>query len=476
MPSPRRRRSTARRWRRRRAAFASAWWSARATCRPSGGSPRSSSPAWERGDYARCTRCSRRTTQARSSVSALRARLPRGGRHRDAREARGGPCLEPGDGTVDRAGRRPARGSSATIHRRSRCRSARTPTATRRSTGAPELVFPGLRRGEKLTPRDAPADARDDRGPRRHGDRQGRRPPVRPRAGWPPRSPARSAPRRPSARPELAARGVPAGASVGLTGLEREFDARADRHARRRRCSPGERVLAASGAAAGHERAHDDRPRRPARGGRRRWPAATAASPSSARAPARCSALAGIAFSAPAAARLDVQDHHAGRRRSRPRRVKALETFPVQTEATLTGVELQNANGESCGGSLTRLLRRVLQLGVRAAGRQGRRAHSSSPPPSASASTRTRGSPARRARRSPPANEIGDDLAVGSTAIGQGKVLATPLQMALVAAAIGERRRARRADAAQGRRPPQSTRAAPASVAAVRRALRCARS
>jgi peptidoglycan glycosyltransferase len=38
----------------------------------------------------------------------------------------------------------------------------------------------------------------------------------------------------------------------------------------------------------------------------------------------------------------------------------------------------------------------------------------------------------------PDAAEIGDDLAVGSTAIGQGKVLTTALQMALVAAAIGE--------------------------------------
>jgi cell division protein FtsI/penicillin-binding protein 2 len=38
----------------------------------------------------------------------------------------------------------------------------------------------------------------------------------------------------------------------------------------------------------------------------------------------------------------------------------------------------------------------------------------------------------------PAAGEIGDDLAVGSTAIGQGKVLTTPLQMALVAAAVGE--------------------------------------
>jgi cell division protein FtsI/penicillin-binding protein 2 len=38
----------------------------------------------------------------------------------------------------------------------------------------------------------------------------------------------------------------------------------------------------------------------------------------------------------------------------------------------------------------------------------------------------------------PAANEIGDDLAVGSSAIGQGKVLTTPLQMATIAAAIGE--------------------------------------
>jgi cell division protein FtsI/penicillin-binding protein 2 len=39
----------------------------------------------------------------------------------------------------------------------------------------------------------------------------------------------------------------------------------------------------------------------------------------------------------------------------------------------------------------------------------------------------------------PAADEIGDDLAVGSSAIGQGKVLATPLLMATIAAAIGER-------------------------------------
>ena len=41
----------------------------------------------------------------------------------------------------------------------------------------------------------------------------------------------------------------------------------------------------------------------------------------------------------------------------------------------------------------------------------------------------------------PPADEIGDDLAVGSSAIGQGRVQATALQMAIVAATIGLRGR-----------------------------------
>jgi cell division protein FtsI/penicillin-binding protein 2 len=41
----------------------------------------------------------------------------------------------------------------------------------------------------------------------------------------------------------------------------------------------------------------------------------------------------------------------------------------------------------------------------------------------------------------PPAGEIGDELAVGSSAIGQGRVQATTLQMTLVTAAIGLRGR-----------------------------------
>ena len=56
--------------------------------------------------------------------------------------------------------------------------------------------------------------------------------------------------------------------------------------------------------------------------------------------------------------------------------------------------------------------------------------------------------PGAMASTIPPADEIGDDLAVGSSAIGQGRVQATALQMASVAATIAERGRRDRADAA----------------------------
>ena len=58
----------------------------------------------------------------------------------------------------------------------------------------------------------------------------------------------------------------------------------------------------------------------------------------------------------------------------------------------------------------------------------------------------------------PAANAIQGELAVGSTAIGQGEVLATPLQMATVAATIADgghrpARRWRRKRRAAARRP-----------------------
>lgn len=51
----------------------------------------------------------------------------------------------------------------------------------------------------------------------------------------------------------------------------------------------------------------------------------------------------------------------------------------------------------------------------------------------------TRRLPDEAESRIPPAAQIGDSLAVGSSAIGQGRVLATPLEMATVAATIADR-------------------------------------
>jgi peptidoglycan glycosyltransferase len=112
------------------------------------------------------------------------------------------------------------------------------------------------------------------------------------------------------------------------------------------------------------------------------------------------------------------------------------DSFPVQTAAILEGVELQNANGESCGGSLANSFAQSCnsvfaplgaKLGADKLVAAAERFGFNSPPDIAGAATSTL----------PAAADVGDDLAVGSTAIGQGEVQATALQMATVAATIG---------------------------------------
>ena len=79
---------------------------------------------------------------------------------------------------------------------------------------------------------------------------------------------------------------------------------------------------------------------------------------------------------------------------------KPSETFPVQTQATLSGVALRNAGDESCGGSLTDLVRALVQLGLRPARRAPGRQAARSATPRRSGSTRSRRSRARSAARS----------------------------------------------------------------------------
>jgi peptidoglycan glycosyltransferase len=131
--------------------------------------------------------------------------------------------------------------------------------------------------------------------------------------------------------------------------------------------------------------------------------------------------------------------------------------FPYATYATLDGVKLNNANGEECGGTLelafavscnsvfsplgvklgaTRLVAMAEHFGF----------------------NHEPGIPGAAESTLPPASQIQGELDVGSTAIGQGEVLATPLQMATVAATIAD----------EGRRPsPTFSPDAPAAGATV---------
>jgi hypothetical protein len=126
--------------------------------------------------------------------------------------------------------------------------------------------------------------------------------------------------------------------------------------------------------------------------------------------------------------------------------------FPYATYATLDGVKLSNANGEECGGSLalafavscnsvfaplgvklgaSRLVAMAEQYGFN---------HSSGVPGAVESTL-------------PPAAQIQGELDIGSTAIGQGQVQASALEMATVAATI-----------ADGGRRPQPTFSASAGV------------
>jgi penicillin-binding protein A len=119
---------------------------------------------------------------------------------------------------------------------------------------------------------------------------------------------------------------------------------------------------------------------------------------------------------------------------------KPTDTFPVQTAATIEGVQLGNANGESCGGTLANSFAQSCnsvfaplgaKLGAQKLVQTAEAFGFNQPTGITGAATAS----------IPPAGEIGDDLAVGSSAIGQGRVQATALQMAIVAATIGLRGR-----------------------------------
>jgi peptidoglycan glycosyltransferase len=128
--------------------------------------------------------------------------------------------------------------------------------------------------------------------------------------------------------------------------------------------------------------------------------------------------------------------------------------FPYATYATLDGVKLSNANGEECGGSLELAFAVSCNsvfspLGVKLGSQRlvamAERFGFNHPPGIEGAAESTL----------PPASQIQGELDVGSTAIGQGQVQASALQMTVVAASIAD----------GGRRPRPTFTPQPASAA-----------
>lgn len=112
-------------------------------------------------------------------------------------------------------------------------------------------------------------------------------------------------------------------------------------------------------------------------------------------------------------------------------------TFPDKTYALLEGVKLHNAESESCGGTLELSFAVSCNsvfspLGVQlGAARLVATAESYG-------FNHPAGIPGAAESTIPPASGIKGALALGSSAIGQGEVLASPLEMAVIAATIAD--------------------------------------
>jgi cell division protein FtsI/penicillin-binding protein 2 len=110
--------------------------------------------------------------------------------------------------------------------------------------------------------------------------------------------------------------------------------------------------------------------------------------------------------------------------------------FPVETAATLSGVRLENSFGSACGGSLTVSFAKSCNSVFAPMGAK-LGAEKLVETAEAFGFNQPLGIPGAAVPQIPAASELGDDLDVGSTAIGQGKVQASALEMALVSATIG---------------------------------------
>lgn len=307
------------------------------------------------------------------------------------------------------------------------------PVKGHRVAWGPQLLFPGLRSGERLSarrfaPPRAALLARDGSPLVRGGSRATAPGPVAAEVA------GRLGRALPEARAARRAAGFPDTTPVGLTGLERVFEQRlAGRPGGE--LLAGARVLARARprAAPPLRTAIDTALERAAIASLAgRFGGAAAIDPRT----GEVLALAGVAYSGlqPPGSTFKIITATAA---LEAHAVGLGTTFPVRTGAVIEGRTLQNANGESCGGTFLNAFAVSCNsvfapLGARVGARRLVAAaerfgfnHAPSIPGAATSTI-------------PPAGSLGDDLAVGSSAIGQGRVQATALQMATVAAAIGE--------------------------------------
>jgi peptidoglycan glycosyltransferase len=295
-----------------------------------------------------------------------------------------------------------------------------------------DLVFPGLRRGEHLTrttrlPQRAAILARD-KTPLATGTDRGS-----PLGGVARAIAGSLGPIPPERRSELTALGVPTGAQVGATGLERVFDTRLIGRPGGELRAGGRIIAAAAPVAAPSVRTTISTAVESAAVAALgdRLGGVVALDPRS----GAVLAASGLGFSGlqPPGSTFKIVTVTGA---LEAHLTSPSRAYPVETKATLEGVDLQNANGEACGGTLVQSFADSCNsvfapLGAKLGARRLVDAAESF------GFNHDPGIPGAAMSTIPDAEEIGDDLAVGSSAIGQGRVQATALQMAIVAATIG---------------------------------------
>ena len=238
--------------------------------------------------------------------------------------------------------------------------------------------------------------------------------------------------KRPDERLAVYGRGFPLSWPVGQTGLERAFESRIAGR-------PGGELLAGSRvlARAAPRRARSvrttidvkiEQAAIAALAGRFGGIAALDARTGAVR------ALAGVAFSAPQppGSTFKIVTTTAA---LEAKAVKPSTTFPVQTRALVDGVPLENANGESCGGTFVQSFAESCNsvfapLGVKVGAKRlvsAAERYGFNAPPSV---------PGEVPSTIPPADQIRTPLEVGSSAIGQFKDQATPLRLASIAQTV----------------------------------------